>query len=146
MLLTDEEIALWLHIADEPISFARAIESAVLKKLNAQEPDAWQIRNGLCHAGIRGNQLDAELTAANMQKCHDLGGSLAAFNVRPLYAHPLPPDDVVRDAERLDWIQANCRCDPMMDGQHKWWPTNFNKCLTGPSIRDAIDAAMKEMK
>ena len=59
---------------------------------------------------------------------------------------PLPPDDVVRDAERLDWIQANCRCDPMMDGQHKWWPTNFNKCLTGPSIREAIDAAMKEMK
>lgn len=67
----------------------------MLEKLKSREPDAWQIRNGLCHAGIRGNQLDAELTAANMQKCHDLGGSLAAFNVRPLYAHPLPPDDVV---------------------------------------------------
>lgn len=74
---------------------------AVLEKLKAQEPVAWQIRNGLCHAGIRGNQLDAELTAANMQKCHDLGGSLAAFNVRPLYAHPLPPDDVVRKYEEL---------------------------------------------
>ena len=47
-----------------------------------------------------------------------------------------------KDAERLNFIQSNCRCDPMMDGQHKWWPTNFNKCLTGPSIRAAIDAAM----
>ena len=47
-----------------------------------------------------------------------------------------------KDAERLNFIQSNCRCDPMMDGQHKWWPTNFNKCLNGPSIRAAIDAAM----
>lgn len=104
MLLTDEQIAeICVDISLDTscdIAYARAIESAVLKKLNAQEPVAWQIRNGLCHAGIRGNQLDAELTAANMQKCHDLGGSLAAFNVRPLYAHPLPPADVVRDAER----------------------------------------------
>ena len=45
-----------------------------------------------------------------------------------------------KDAERLNFIQSNCRCDPTMDGQHKWWPTNFNKCLTGPSIRAAIDA------
>ena len=49
-------------------------------------------------------------------------------------------ESLKRDAERLDFIQSNCRCDPMMDGQHKWWPTNFNKCLTGPSIREAIDA------
>ena len=38
MILTDEEIALWLHIADEPINFARAIESAVLEKLKNQTP------------------------------------------------------------------------------------------------------------
>ena len=50
-------------------------------------------------------------------------------------------DALKKDAERLNFIQSNCRCDPMMDGQHKWWPTNFNKCLTGPSIRAAIDAA-----
>ena len=41
MLLTEQEIALWLHIADEPINFARAIESAVLEKLKAQEPFAY---------------------------------------------------------------------------------------------------------
>ena len=41
MLLTELEIALWLHIADEPINFARAIESAVLAKLKAQAPFAY---------------------------------------------------------------------------------------------------------
>lgn len=101
MLLTEQEID---DISREMVKgcksvnwLAQKIESAVLEKLKSREPDAWQIRNGLLHAGIRSNQPDAELTAANMQKCHDLGGSLAAFNVRPLYAHPLPPDDVVRD-------------------------------------------------
>jgi len=60
----------------------------------------------------------------------------------PLFAAPIPTPEDVRDVSRLDWIQSNARCDPMMDGQHKWWPTNFNKCLTGPTLRDAIDAAM----
>lgn len=51
-----------------------------------------------------------------------------------------------KDAERIDFIQINARCDPMMDGNHKWWPTNFNKCLTGPSLREAIDAALAATK
>jgi hypothetical protein len=48
-----------------------------------------------------------------------------------------------RDAERLDYIASNARCDPKMDGQHVWWPTSFNHRLTGPTLRDAVDAAMK---
>lgn len=47
------------------------------------------------------------------------------------------------DAERLDYITSNARCDPKMDGQHVWWPTSFNHRLTGPTLRDAIDAARK---
>lgn len=47
-----------------------------------------------------------------------------------------------RDADRLDYIASNARCDPKMDGQHVWWPTSFNHRLTGPTLRDAIDAAM----
>ena len=47
-----------------------------------------------------------------------------------------------KDAERLDYIAGNARCDPKMDGQHVWWPTSFNHRLTGPTLRDAIDAAM----
>ena len=48
------------------------------------------------------------------------------------------------DAERLDYIQRNARCDPKMDGQHVWWPTTFNHRLTGSTLRAAIDAARKE--
>lgn len=47
-----------------------------------------------------------------------------------------------RDADRLDYIASNARCDPKMDGQHVWWPTSFNHRLTGPTLRDAIDASM----
>lgn len=47
------------------------------------------------------------------------------------------------DAERLDYITSNARCDPKLNGQHVWWPTSFNHRLTGPTLRDAIDAARK---
>lgn len=49
-----------------------------------------------------------------------------------------------KDAERLDYIQKNARNDPKMDGNHVWWPTTLNKALKGPTIRAAIDAAIKE--
>ena len=49
-----------------------------------------------------------------------------------------------KDAERLDYIAGNARRDPKIDGQHVWWPTSFNHRLAGPTLRDAIDAAMKK--
>jgi hypothetical protein len=51
-----------------------------------------------------------------------------------------------KDAERLDYLQNNARCDPKMDGNHVWWPTSFNQAqgLKGPTIRAAIDAAKGE--
>lgn len=48
------------------------------------------------------------------------------------------------DAQRLDFIEKSARCDPKMDGQHVWWPTSLNKALKGPTLRDAIDAAMRK--
>ena len=45
------------------------------------------------------------------------------------------------DADRLDHIEKHARCDPKMDGQHVWWPTNFNHALRGPNLRAAIDNA-----
>lgn len=152
MVLTDEEIyATWGIAKNEAYSFrefARAIESAVLEKLKAQEP--YEIEYPEYHQHGRGCGLE-DRNITDRYKAMAYGwdcaiNAMAECIPDRLYEHPLPPADVVRDAERLDWIQANCRCDPMMDGQHKWWPTNFNKCLTGPSIRAAIDAAMKEMK
>lgn len=50
-----------------------------------------------------------------------------------------------KDAARLDFIEKRARCDPKMDGQHVWWPTSFNHRLAGPTLRDAIDAAMAAM-
>lgn len=52
----------------------------------------------------------------------------------------------ISDSERLDYIQHNARCDPKMDGQHVWWPTNFNHRLIGPTLRDAIDNAIKSQQ
>lgn len=40
-------------------------------------------------------------------------------------------------------IERNARCDPKMDGQHVWWPTNFSHRLIGPTLRDAIDATLR---
>lgn len=48
------------------------------------------------------------------------------------------------DARRLDFIEESARCDPKMDGQHVWWPTSLNKALKGPTLRTAIDAAMRK--
>lgn len=59
------------------------------KMVGSQVPVAWQILNGVCHAGIRSSEALAKEAAAGMQKTHDLGGSLAAFHVRPLYAAPV---------------------------------------------------------
>ena len=73
-------------LIDEALAEQPAQQSAELG-----EPVAWQILNGVCHAGIRSSESLAKEAASGMQKTHDLGGSLAAFHVRPLYATPQPP-------------------------------------------------------
>lgn len=49
-----------------------------------------------------------------------------------------------KDVRRLDYIQKNARKYPKMDGNHDWWPTTLNSALKGPTLRQAIDNAMKE--
>lgn len=50
-----------------------------------------------------------------------------------------------KDAERMDWIAAQCRsCSVDIGGQHSWSRGGPNMVgLRGPTFRDAIDAAMK---
>lgn len=55
-------------------------------------------------------------------------------------------DSVARDAARLDWIEKNARYDPKMNGQHVWWATTFRNAIKGPTLREAIDAAMSPTK
>jgi len=50
------------------------------------------------------------------------------------------------DAARLDHIEKHARYDPKIDGNHAWWPTTFENVLRGPTLRAAIDAAMKEKR
>lgn len=78
------------HEKDSGAAYAiTAIREALAEQpAQQQEPVAWQILNGVCHAGIRSTEDLAKEAAAGMQKTHDLGGSLAAFHVRPLYTSP----------------------------------------------------------
>ena len=77
--------------ADKANNAITALREALAEQPAQQEPVAWQILNGVCHAGIRSSESLAKEAASGMQKTHDLGGSLAAFHVRPLYATPQPP-------------------------------------------------------
>lgn len=52
------------------------------------EPVAWEVRNGVATHDFYRSEAEAEEVARDMQKSHDLSGSLAAFNVRPVYAQP----------------------------------------------------------
>ena len=91
MLLTDDEIKAidWMQGG---LHFARAIESAVLKKLKAQEPVAWRYRFGNVW----------------MFDTYRLNGCDADEAV-PVFTNPLPPADVVRDDPRIAELEAVLR-------------------------------------
>ena len=98
------------YVAHPDGSFTVADPQPVLQPAQQQEPVAWQILNGVCHAGIRSTEDLAKEAAAGMQKTHDLGGSLAAFHVRPLYTSPptskpwvgLTDDQIINVAKSID--------------------------------------------
>lgn len=78
------------RIANEAIAAAEQAQQA--------EPVAWEVRNGVVTHDFYKTAEDAEEVARDMQKSHDLSGSIAAFNVRPVYAQP--PAVADRDAIR----------------------------------------------
>jgi len=89
-------------------------EAAVLAKLREQEPVGWYDTEN--HDYSRVNRV----------------------GWTPLYAHPLPPSDVVQDAERYQFIRDN-----------PWDETDLEWVIKGHcnALWDtAIDAAMKESK
>lgn len=67
---------------------------AELAALKAQEPVAWAIKNGWALDGVERSEKQARLVADERQKSHDLSGSLAAYRVEPLYARPVPAQNV----------------------------------------------------
>lgn len=120
MILTEQEIS---EIPSFPwektVDFVRRIESAVLEKLKAQEPVGSVYRNVVTG--------DFELLAYD-----DANHPKGTYS--DIYTDPLPPADVVRDAERYRWL-LNC-------GKPSLWKF----CADTDSYDDAeaaIDAAMK---
>jgi hypothetical protein len=65
-----------------------AIREALAEPVK-QEPEYWEVHNGVCPHGVYRTEEQAEQVRFDMQKSHDLSGSLASFNVRPLYAAPV---------------------------------------------------------
>lgn len=75
----------------------------------AQEPVAWQVRNGVVTHGFYRSKKEADEVSFDMQKSHCLSGSLAAFNVRPLYTAPPAaehPDTVTVPREALEDLRS----------------------------------------
>ena len=62
--------------------------------ITKQEPVAWDVFNGVCYHSTHGTESSAKAMAYEMQKNHDLSGSLAAFKVKPRM--PTPPAEPVQ--------------------------------------------------
>jgi hypothetical protein len=125
----------WLH------DYADAIIRDAIDRKPASEPVAWQCRQH----GLNAIEWDDWKTLGYKPQ----GPEGPHFQMRPLYLAPPiqpQPSEDAKDAARLDWLQHEARCDPKMDGQHVWWPLSWNQCqrIKGPTIRDAIDAAMAQ--
>lgn len=126
MILTDSEIMDINQNAefDSAIGYARAIESAVLEKLKAQEPYAIEVSE---------DEFAPEQVT------------------RLLYEHPLPTTDVVRDAERYRFLRDEAYLvNPVVAVV---WKRNDDRTesewvntVDGYSLDCHIDAAMEEMK
>lgn len=132
MLLTDEEIyATWGEAKNEAYSFrefARAIESAVLEKLKAQESDKTKIEcvTGAIYKYISEELYPREVIAAAQYIVH---------------RYCTPPDDVVRDAERYRWLRDSGKSDDLIRGDCRgvYLPESA-------ALDQAIDAATEKMK
>lgn len=115
---------------------AKKIESAVLDKLKAQEPDAWRTFDGEggydYRSYVDNEKYQAEFLARNPSSTYKNW-------VEPLYLHPLPPADVVQKYEEL--LYAVHRKFP--DETRHQTALRYIKTAEAPSY---TNAAMKEMK
>lgn len=80
----------------EPID-PEAIFGKPIKRISAQpavqqEPVAWMVKNGLVDYQLMRSKSQADALAIELQKRHDLSGSLSSFWVQPLYPHQAPAE------------------------------------------------------
>lgn len=125
MILTEQEIS---EIPSFPwertVDFVRRVEARIEEKLKAQEPFGYFRAEAFCWTDCAETDEGA----------------------KPLYEHPLPPADVVRDAERYKWLRKvapNIFWDSH-DKEIGFVRFDTKAYLWKPEIFDAaIDAAMK---
>lgn len=140
MLLTNSEIVNINQNAefDGAIGYARAIESAVLEKLKAQEPDKTKIEcvTGAIYKHISGEFYPREVIAAAQYIVH---------------RYCTTPDDVVRDAARYRFLRDEAYLvNPVVavvwkrndDRDESEWVNTVD----GYSLDCHIDAAMEKVK
>ena len=67
-----------------------------------QEPVAYYVMNGAALFQLFRSKSQADALAYDLQKRHDLSGSLAHFHVVPLYIRPQPPRQPLTDEQIRD--------------------------------------------
>ena len=129
------------------------------------EPVAWAVltKSGKLHSAHSRRESAESRLDRWRKKQADAGLMYWACRVAPLYTHPAPsvPDDVVRDAERLNDLEALVKskgmhglsfdyCRHVEDGYvvekgfRLMW--RHTLCERKPTLREAIDAAMLAAK
>ena len=140
MILSDEEIMTINQTAefDSAIGYARAVESAVLDKLKAQEPACWVLYDQL--------KQRESIYNGRMWFSNPVNSAWV-----PLYTNPIPADDVVRDAARYRFLRDEAYLvNPVVavvwkkndDREESEWVNTVD----GYSLDYHIDKAMGETK
>lgn len=108
----------------------------MLEKLKEQEPDAWRTFDGEggydYRSYVDNEKYQAEFLARNPSPTYKNW-------VEALYLHPLPTDDVVRDAERYRWLRDSGKGDNLIRGDCRgiYLPESV-------ALDQAIDSAMEK--
>ena len=120
---------------------------ARIEVMERQEPVAFALYSGWARNAVYLSEIEACEQRDRRQLTADLGGSLEAYRVVPLYlapgAQPAPsvPEDVMRDAERYRYLRAR---DEETAGVGCWLEAKGRACdrgwLYGVQLDSAIDS------
>lgn len=147
MILTEQEIEQYFNESDGTWHSAyKRLEAKLLEKLKAQSvksPDNGRWNTGITNDGRVFLQSDDFNHDVRLYVNGDFDGNITDYTDRLaawMNSHQLPPDDVVRDAERYRWLRSA-----------NWFATRIiHEAPYGRTAHDswehldaAIDAAMK---
>ena len=80
---------------------AKGRRDAAMDAEEGQEPVAYYVMNGAALFQLFRSKSQADALAYDLQKRHDLSGSLAHFHVVPLYIRPHPPRQPLTDEQQI---------------------------------------------